>query len=114
MRNSDIAAALDELADLNELDGAVVYRVVAYRQAARAVRESPVSAEQLAAEGRLTELRGVGKTIAEKVEALLATGEIPAAAKLKRKFPLGLVEITRVPGLGPKTARKIHDELGIG
>src|SRR4051812_31559013 len=68
VRNAEIAAALDELADLNELDGAVVYRVVAYRQAARAVRESPASVEQLSAQGRLIELRGIGKTIAEKIQ----------------------------------------------
>ena len=99
--------------DLNELDQAVVYRVVAYRQAARAVRESPAAVEQMAAQGRLTELRGIGKTIAEKIETLLETGEIPAAVKLKKKFPPALVELTRLPGLGPKTARKIYEELGI-
>ena len=114
MKNADIADALDELADLNELDGAVVYRVVAYRQAARAVRESPVAVAQLAEQDRLTGLKGVGKTIAEKIGTLLETGEIPAATKLKGKFPPGLVEITRISGLGPKTARKIHAELGIG
>jgi DNA polymerase (family X) len=113
MTNAEIAAALDELADLNELDGAVIYRVVAYRQAARAVRESAIAVEQLAAQGRLTTLRGIGKTIEEKIEILLETGEIPAAAKLKRKFPPGLVALTRIPGLGAKTARKIYEELGI-
>src|SRR2546427_9379426 len=113
MRNAEIAQALDELGDLYELDGAVVYRVVAYRQAAKSVRESAVAVEQLAAQGRLTELRGVGKTIEEKIEALLGTGEIPAAAKLKGKFPPTLVQLTRLPGLGAKTARKLYDELGI-
>lgn len=113
MNNAEIAAALDELADLNELDGAVVYRVVAYRQAARSVRESPVSIAQLAEQGRLTKLKGIGKTIEEKIGVLLETGEIPAAAKLKSKFPPGLVELTRLPGLGPKTARKIFEETGI-
>ena len=113
MRNAEIAQALDELGDLYELDGVVVYRVVAYRQAAKAVRESAVAVEQLAAQGRLTELKGVGKTIEEKIEALLETGEIPAAAKLKGKFPPTLVQLTRLPGLGAKTARKLYDELGI-
>jgi DNA polymerase (family 10) len=113
MRNADIAAALDELADLNELDGAVVYRVVAYREAARAVRDSPIGVEQLAAQGRLTSLSGVGKTIAEKIETLLSTGEIPAAVKLKQRFPPELVELTHIPGLGAKTARRIYEELGI-
>jgi DNA polymerase (family X) len=113
MTNAEIAAALDELADLNELDGAVVYRVVAYRQAARAVRESPIAVEQLLRQGRLTSLKGVGKTIEEKIGTLLETGEIPAAAKLKSKFPAGLVAFTQLPGLGPKTARKVYEELGI-
>jgi DNA polymerase (family 10) len=113
VNNAEIAAALDELADLNELDGAVVYRVVAYRQAARSVRESPVSIDQLAELGSLTKLKGIGKTIEEKIGVLLETGEIPAAAKLKSKFPPGLVELTRLPGLGPKTARKIFEEAGI-
>src|SRR5688500_15405067 len=98
LTNAEIAAALDELADLNELDGAVVYRVVAYRQAARSVRESPTGVQQLAVEGRLTSLRGVGKTIAEKIETLIETGEIPAAAKLRERFPATLVELTRLPG----------------
>ncbi len=114
MRNEEIAQALDELGDLYELDGAVVYRVVAYREAARAVRDSAVAVSQLAEQGRLTELQGVGKTIAEKIAALLETGEIPAAAKLKSKFPATLVQIVRIPGVGPKTARKLYDELGIG
>ncbi len=113
MRNAEIADALMELAVLYELDGAIRYRVIAYREAARAVRDSPVSVEQLAAEGRLTELAGIGKTLEEKIGILIESGEIPAAAKLKRKFPPSLVEVTRVPGLGAKTARRLYDELGI-
>jgi DNA polymerase (family X) len=113
MTNAEIAAALDELGDLYELDGAVIYRVVAYREAAKAIRDSPVSVAQLAREGRATELRNVGKTLQEKIQALLETGDIPAAVKLRSKFPGELVQFTRIPGLGPKTARRIHDELGI-
>jgi DNA polymerase (family 10) len=113
MRNAEIAAALRELGILYELDGADRFRVLAYREAARTVAESPVSMEQLAEEGRLTELPNVGKTLAEKIEALIETGSIPSADKLKAKFPATLVEVTRVPGLGAKTARRIYDELGV-
>ena len=81
MTNAEIAAALDELGVLYELDGAVKYRVLAYSTAARAIRESPVSVADLAAAGRATEIPGVGKTLAEKIDALLETGEIPAAAR---------------------------------
>src|SRR6476661_3735311 len=111
--NAEIAAALDELGVLYELDGAVKYRVLAYSAAAQAIRESPVSVADLAAAGRATEIPGVGKTLAEKIDALLETGEIPAAAKLKAKFPPSLVEVTRIPGLGAKTARRLYDELGV-
>jgi DNA polymerase (family 10) len=113
MTNAEIAAALDELGVLYELDGAVRYRVLAYSTAAKAIRESPVSVEELARAGKATDIPGVGKTLAEKINALLDTGEIPAAAKLKAKFPATLVEVTRVPGVGPKTARLLWEELEV-
>lgn len=113
MTNAEIAAALDELGVLYELDGAVKYRVLAYGAAAKAIRESPISVADLAAAGRATEVPGVGKTLAEKIDALIETGEIPAAAKLKAKYPPSLIEVTRVPGLGAKTARRLFEELGV-
>jgi DNA polymerase (family X) len=113
MRNSDIADAFEELASLYELDGAVVYRVVAYRNAAKAIREAGVSVAELQRQGRAEELAGVGKTIAEKIGALLEGGSIPSADKLKQRIPSGLIEVTRIPGLGPKRARQLHQELGV-
>ncbi|MEA2346584.1 MAG: polymerase [Thermoleophilaceae bacterium] len=113
MRNSEIADAFGELADLNELDGAIVHRVLAYRNAAKAIRDSAVSVAEMSRQGRAQELAGVGKTIAEKIEVLMETGSIPAADKLKAKFPVGLLEVTRVPGLGAKKVRKLYDELGV-
>ncbi len=111
--NTEIAAALDELGDLYELDGAIIHRIVAYRNAAKAVRDAPMSVSTLARQGRATELPGVGATIQEKVMALADQGAIPAAVKLRAKFPPGLVEITHLPGLGPKRARRLYDELGV-
>ncbi len=111
--NSEIATALDELGDLYELDGAIVHRIVAYRNAAKAVRDATVSVTSLAREGRATELPGIGATIQEKVLALADGGAIPAAVKLRAKFPAGLLEMTRLPGLGPKRARRLFDELSI-
>ncbi|TMK68596.1 MAG: DNA polymerase/3'-5' exonuclease PolX [Actinobacteria bacterium] len=113
MRNAEIADALADLAMLYELDGAIRYRVLAYREAARVIRQSPVSVEELARAGRATELPGVGKTLEQKILALLDSGEIPAAAKLKRRFPPSLIEVTMVPGVGAKTARRLYDELGV-
>jgi DNA polymerase (family X) len=111
--NAQIAAAFDELADLYELDGAIVHRVVAYRGAAKAVREATVSVAALAREGRATELKGIGKTLQEKIVDLAETGTIPAAERLRAKFPPGLVELTHLPGLGAKRARLLYDELGV-
>ena len=113
MTNAEIAAALEELGVLYELDGAVKYRVLAYSTAAKAIRESPLSVAELAGQGRATEIPGVGKTLAEKIDALIETGEIPAAVKLKAKFPPTLIEVTRVPGVGAKTAKRLFDELDV-
>jgi len=111
--NTDIAEALDELGDLTELDGAAIYRTNAYRNAAKAVRESPVSVLGLARQGRATELPGIGTTIQEKIIALADEGAIPATVKLRAEFPPGLIAMTHLPGLGPKRARRLYDELGI-
>jgi DNA polymerase (family 10) len=111
--NATIASLFDELADLYELDGAVVHRVLAYRNAAKSVREAPRSVAAMTREGTVTELPGIGRTLEEKIEALLETGTIPAVEKLRGRIPSGLIDLTRLPGLGPKRARKLYDELGI-
>ncbi|MBA2792681.1 MAG: DNA polymerase/3'-5' exonuclease PolX [Thermoleophilaceae bacterium] len=113
MKNSEIAEQFEELASLYELDGAVSYRVLAYRTAAKAIREAGASVAEMSRQGRAAELPGIGKTIAEKVAALLDTGSIPAAEKLKAKIPVGLVPITKIPGLGPKRVRLLHTEIGV-
>ncbi|MGH2878614.1 MAG: PHP domain-containing protein [Solirubrobacteraceae bacterium] len=111
--NAAIADALEELGDLYELDGAIIHRVMAYRTGAKAVREAAVSVAALAREGRAVELSGVGTTLQEKILALLETGSIPAMEKLRARIPAGLIDLTRLPGLGPKRARLLHSELGI-
>jgi DNA polymerase (family X) len=113
LSNTAIAEAFEELGDLYELDGAIVHRVLAYRAAAKAVREASVSVAALAREGRAVELAGIGRTLQEKILTLLDTGTIPSAERLREKFPAGLIEITHLPGLGPKRARLLHSELGI-
>jgi len=113
LTNASIAAAFDELGDLYELDGVVSYRVIAYRNAAKAVRDASVSVAELTRQGRATELAGVGKTLDEKLRALVEAGDIPAAQKLREKYPSGLRAVTHLPGFGPKRARKLYDELGV-
>jgi DNA polymerase (family 10) len=113
LSNAVIADALEELGDLYELDGAIVHRVLAYRTAARSVRDASLSVAALAREGRASELPGIGATLQEKILALVDTGSIPAAERLRAQFPPGLVAVTRLPGLGAKRARLLHSELGV-
>jgi DNA polymerase (family X) len=113
LSNTAIADAFEELGDLYELDGAIVHRVLAYRSAAKAVRNASVSVAALAREGRATQLPGIGKTLQEKIVTLLQTGTIPSAERLRAKFPPGVIAITRLPGLGAKRARLLHAELGV-
>ena len=87
--------------------------MIAYRNAAKAVRESPVSVMGLTREGRVTDVPGIGKTLEEKLRALDETGDIPAAQKLRAKFPSGLISVMHLPGFGPRRARRLYDELGV-
>src|ERR1700684_1707253 len=111
--NTAIADALDELGDLYELRGAGVHRVVAYHNAAKVVRDAPQSVAALTLAGRVTELPGIGATLEQKIKDLIETGELPPPVKLRALFPPGRLALTGLPGLGPKRARRLFDELGI-
>src|SRR5271170_1497281 len=113
LSNTAIADALAELGDLYELDGAIVHRVLAYRNAAKSIREASVSVAALARAGRATELPGIGATLQQKIITLLDTGTTPSTERMRAQFPAGLIAITRLPGLGPKRARLLFTELGI-
>jgi DNA polymerase (family X) len=113
LSNGEIAQLIDLLGDLYEIDGAVVYRVLAYRKAAASMRDTPESVWRLSEEGRLTQLDGIGDTIAAKVTELRETGTLASLEKLRAKMPETLVDIKRLPGVGAKTAKRIYDELGI-
>jgi DNA polymerase (family X) len=111
--NAELADQLELLADMLELDGADAFRLTAYRRAATRIRESAVPVAQLALDHKATKLSGIGTTIENKIVEYTETGDLSALAKLRAKVPPGLVEVMHVPGLGPKTARKLHTELGI-
>ena len=112
-QNGEVADQLDLLADLLELEGEASYRVIAYRRAASRVRETGGAVAQLALEGRAKELPGIGATIQDKIVQIVNHGEIDALAKRRKIIPPDLVEFLRIPGLGPKTVRKIWQELGV-
>ncbi|MHB0915739.1 MAG: DNA polymerase/3'-5' exonuclease PolX [Thermoleophilia bacterium] len=111
--NSAIAAALELLADFMELDGVNKFRTIAVRKAAHRVAEANFSIAGLARDGDLTELPDIGPKIAAKIDELLATGKMAELEEFRDRYPDGVVAIQRVQGVGPKTARKVWDELGI-
>ena len=111
--NAQLAEQFELLADMLELDGADAFRLTAYRRAATRIRESAVPVAQLAQEGNATKLSGIGTTIQNKILEFSETGDLSAIAKLRDKLPSGLVEVMHVPGLGPKTAKKLYAELGV-
>jgi DNA polymerase (family 10) len=112
-RNEQVADQFDLLADLLELEGADAFRVSAYRRAAQRIRETPTGVAQMALEGRAKSLQGIGKTIEEKIVQIVDDGEIHALTKRKATVPAEVAKFMRLPGLGPKTARRIWQELGI-
>lgn len=115
MTNSEIAAVFEQVADLLEFQGANPFRVRAYRNGARAIRDLAESAaEYVAGEGReLTEIPGIGKDLAEKVATLVQTGTLPMLDELLEQIPESILAVLRVPGLGPKRTATLHRELGI-
>src|ERR671919_969698 len=112
-KNAELADLLELLADLLELDGADAFRLAAYRKAATRIREAAVPVAELAIEGKATKLSGIGTTIENKIVEYTETGDLAALAKIRDRLPTGLVEVMHVPGLGPKTARKLWTELGV-
>lgn len=113
MNNADVAAALTEIAEMLELKGESTFRVRAYQNAARAISNGPEDVRALAAEGRLRELKGVGSSLAQKVEELLATGHIQYLDQLREDFPDGVRNLMAIPGVGPSLARRAYSELGV-
>jgi DNA polymerase (family X) len=112
-RNVDVADQLELLADLLEIEGEASFRVLAYRRAATRIRETAGSVAELALAGRAKELQGIGKTIEEKIVQVVEDGEMHALTKRKKVIPPEVVRFMRLPGLGPKTAARIWQELGV-
>jgi DNA polymerase (family X) len=112
-RNADLAEQLELLADLSELLGERGFNVIAYRRAARRIREAPGPIAELALAGKAKELPGIGKTIEEKIVEVVQDGEMHAVTRRRDLVPAEVVSFLRLPGLGPKTAARIWQELGV-
>jgi DNA polymerase (family 10) len=108
-----IAAALREIARLSELRGENPFKCRAFDQAARAIERLNQDLQELVDRGKLTSIRGIGKGTALQITHLLDTGHSPLLEELRAFFPEGLRRLLRLPGLGPKRLRVIHEKLGV-
>jgi len=113
VENYHVAWALQELADLLDLTGESPFKSRAYRIAARRIESLTDDLAELYREGRLTEIDGIGKSIAQQIGEYLETGTISLAQQLKAELPAGLFSILTVPGLGPRRVGQLYAELGI-
>lgn len=113
-RNAQVAAAFDEIADLLELQDANPFRVRAYRNAARTLLSWPEEMADLLAQGRdLDDLPGVGADLAGKIQEVVQRGSCDQLDELRARFPRGITELLRIPGLGPKRVHMLYHELGV-
>jgi DNA polymerase (family X) len=115
MQNADISRVFDELADLLEIQDANPFRVRAYRNAARTIDSLSESLAEIAADPdrRLHDLPGIGKDLAGKICTLLENGSLPQLEELRAQVPRGLLEVLRLPSLGPKKAALLFEKLKI-
>ena len=112
MKNLIVSRILIEIADLLEMQG-VEYKPRAYRKAARTVRSLPRDIEEVKEDGQLTELPGIGKNIAKKIEEIIETGSSKYHEDLKKEFPIDFEALRSVEGLGPKTIKLLYTRLGV-
>ncbi|MGB5059193.1 MAG: DNA polymerase/3'-5' exonuclease PolX [Candidatus Promineifilaceae bacterium] len=113
MRNREIADTFATVADMLAIRGDQIHRVLAYRRAAESISDLGRDIHQVYEAGALTEIPGIGKTLADKIEEMLTTGKLEFFERLAQEVPPTLVEMLRVEGLGPKRVKQIYDSLGI-
>lgn len=114
VHNEDIAAVFDEMADLLEIEGDNPFRIRAYRNGARTLRELGRDIGNLVEAGEdITRLSGIGKNLAAKIHEYLQTGHCRSLDKLRRQLPADLTELLKLPGLGPKRVHALYHELDI-
>ncbi len=114
IHNSEIAACFEEIADILEIQNENEFRVRAYRNAARVVAGAPHELSSfIAKDEELPKLSGIGKDLSQKITEFLKSGKMPLLVELKQKIPLGVLELLKIPGLGPKRVRTLMQELKV-
>ncbi|MDP3768730.1 MAG: helix-hairpin-helix domain-containing protein, partial [Dehalococcoidia bacterium] len=113
MKNFEIARLFHEMATLLEVRNESVFRVRAYQRAAQTLEALGEDVEAVAARGELQKLQGVGKDLAARIDEYLQTGAIAQLEGLRGGLPAKFLTLLEVRGLGPKTAKLLHDKLGV-
>ena len=113
MNNREVAKIFADVADMLSIRGDIIHRVLSYRKASEAIQELGRDVNQVYAAGELTDIPGIGKTLAEKIEEMLTTGKLAFYEKLAIEIPPTLVEMLKVDGLGPKRVKQVYETLGI-
>lgn len=113
MDKKQVIEILEEIGTLLELKGENPFKTRAYENAARALRGVSEDLNELVASNRLRGIKGIGEAISEKITTLVTTGTLKYYEELRRSFPPGIMELLRIPGLGPKKAKKLLDDLGV-
>ena len=113
LSNGELARVFHEIGDMLEVKGELVFKTVAYHKAADAIAHSPVEISRAYLDGKPPKIAGVGDAIAKKIEELARTGHLAYYDKLREEVPPTLVALLEIPGIGPRTVKQLHDELGI-
>jgi DNA polymerase (family 10) len=111
--NSDMARVFNEIADMLEISGELVYKAVAYRRVADAVERWPDDVAHLFQADEPPKIPGAGPALSTKLAELATTGQLAYYDRMRAQVPSGLLEILKIPGVGPRTVKQLHDELGI-
>ncbi len=113
MTNRDVIKMFNLVADMLAIRGDQIHRILAYQKAAESISDLGRDINQVYEEGALTDIPGIGKTLAAKIEEMLTTGRLEFYERLAEEVPPGLVDLLRVEGLGPKRVKQIYDTLGV-
>jgi DNA polymerase (family 10) len=113
MDKDEVAAVLDEIGTLLEIQGENPFRCQAYHNAARAIQQLETDLAEVVAQQKLGEIRGIGETLRDKITTLVTTGHLPFYEDLKKKIPAGLLQMLRLQGVGPKKVKALYEQLGI-
>ncbi len=111
--NADLARIFHEIGDMLEVKGELVFKTVAYHRAADAIARAPFDVAAAYASGDRRSIPGVGQAISDKIVELATTGHMAVHDRLRAEIPASLVDLLRIPGLGPKTVRLVHEGLGV-